>query len=151
MATGAYRYKFFDVQELRQKVDDYFDIHIPSTDNIPDVEDFAVYLGCTRETLHKYENCNSSLDEAKALQIADTLKSAKARIFAIQKQFAFRNQINASVFMFSAKNNHNYADKLESTVKIDADVTSRLHQMSDAELETLRSSLHTKLLDSVSS
>jgi hypothetical protein len=45
------------------------------------------------------------------------IKKAKNKIFAYKKQGAFKGKYNPAVFIFDAKNNHGYKEKLETENK----------------------------------
>lgn len=79
------------------------------TDNefIPTVETLCLYLDINRSTLHRWEHSEDNL------QLCNIIKNVKNRIFHTQKQLALRGKLNATVFIFNAKNNFGYVDKID--------------------------------------
>jgi hypothetical protein len=95
--------KFETPEELETKIEEFFEYCIEEKE-IPDVEGLAVFLDTTRKTLFEYE---------KKPDFSNTVKRAKEKIFHKKKQLAFQGKMNATVFIFDAKNNHEYTDKQE--------------------------------------
>jgi len=95
------------VDDFSKQADGFFD-WCNQNDYIPDIEAFAVYMDTTRKTILDYENKK---------EFSYTLKKIKDKIFFYKKQLAFKGKINATVFIFDAKNNHGYRDKQEIGVE----------------------------------
>jgi hypothetical protein len=72
---------------------------------IPDIEALAEYLGTNRQTLREYESKQ---------EFSYTIKNLKTKIFNRKKQLALRNKMNPAIFIFDAKNNHDYKDKIDT-------------------------------------
>lgn len=132
--AGGRPLKFKTVEELEQKINEYFllcDPHVEEKDAIVwvspkdgpkyqevtreryiteqkpyTVTGLAVYLDTSRETLINYEERN---------EFFDTIKKAKDKIhnFAEEQLFVGRNQAGT---IFNLKNNWNWVDKTESDV-----------------------------------
>jgi hypothetical protein len=71
---------------------------------IPDVECFCDYVDAYRDLLHEYST---------KPDYSDTVKRIKNWIYYKKKQLAMKNQMNATIFIFDAKNNAGYVDKTE--------------------------------------
>lgn len=71
---------------------------------IPDIEGFCSYIDSYRDLLSEYES--------KA-EFSDTIKRIKNWMYYRKKQLAFSGRMNATVYIFDAKNNHGYVDKQE--------------------------------------
>lgn len=84
---------------------------------IPDVEGFCNYIDAYRDLFSEYE---------KKPQFSDTIKRIKNWIYYKKKQLAMQNKMNATVFIFDAKNNAGYVDKteLDSNVNLGVDVSA---------------------------
>lgn len=95
--------KFETPEELEIKIEEFFN-HCEKIEDIPDVEGLAVFLDTTRKTLLDYE---------KKEEFSYTIKRCKDKIFYKKKQLAFKGKLNPTVFIFDAKNNHEYTDKQE--------------------------------------
>jgi hypothetical protein len=95
--------KFETPEDLENQIELFFD-YCEEVDEVPDVEGLAVYLDTTRKTLWEYE---------KKDEFSNTIKRCKDKIFHKKKQLAFKGKINPTVFIFDAKNNHEYTDKQE--------------------------------------
>ena len=76
---------------------------------IPDVEGFCDFIDSYRDLFCEYE---------KKKEFSDTIKRIRNWIQFKKKQLAMQNKMNATVFIFDAKNNAGYVDRTE------ADVTS---------------------------
>lgn len=73
-------------------------------DEIPDVEGFCDHIDSYRDLFSAYE---------KKEEFSDTIKRIKNWIYYKKKQLAMKNQMNATIFIFDAKNNAGYVDKTE--------------------------------------
>lgn len=76
-------------------------------DEIPDVEGFCVYVDAWRDLFSEY---------GTKPEYSDTVKRIKNRIYAKKKQLAMQNKMNATIFIFDAKNNAGYTDKTEQDI-----------------------------------
>ena len=84
---------------------------------IPDIETLCLFLDITRETLRQWE-----LQEDNK-NLSDTVKKVKNEIFHHKKQMAMRGHLNATIFIFDAKNNHGYVDKVEHEYNSNTNIT----------------------------
>lgn len=80
--------------------------------DIPDVEGFCDYVGAYRDIISEYE---------KKPEFSDTIKRIKNWIYYKKKQLAMQNKMNATIFIFDAKNNAGYVDKTEQDVTSDGE------------------------------
>ena len=92
--------KWENLEVFNKKASGFFE-WCEGHDYIPDIEGLAVYMDTTRKTLFEYE--------AKP-EFSNAIKKLKDKIFFNKKQLAFKNKINPTVFIFDAKNNHDYKD-----------------------------------------
>lgn len=109
--------RFKSVAELEELVGNWkaeFEEGGKFVNDIPDVEHFCDYAGVWRDLLSEYE---------KKEEFADAIKSVKNWMYLKKKQLAMQNKMNATVYIFDAKNNHGYVDKTEQ------DVTSKGEQL----------------------
>lgn len=74
---------------------------------IPDVEGFCDYVGMWRDKFSEYGN---------KPEFHDTIKEIKNWIYYRKKQLAMSGRMNATVFIFDAKNNAGYVDKMEQDI-----------------------------------
>lgn len=81
---------------------------------IPDVEGFCDYVNSYRQLFMEYE---------KKEEFSTTIKEIKNWIYYRKKQLAMTNKMNATVFIFDAKNNAGYVDKTEQDINHSGDVT----------------------------
>ena len=93
---------FSSKKVLKRELDEYFDIYIVASDEIPDIESLADFLGTTRDDLMSLMNDK---------RFGFDLQIARNRIAKIKKQLAFSGKIPATVLSFDLKNNHGYRDK----------------------------------------
>lgn len=98
--------KFPDQDTLVEQIQSFFN-ECKEKEDIPTISGLAVYLDTSRETLMNYE--------AKE-EYFDTIKKAKDKVIALQEQLAMKGKINPTVWIFSAKNNLGYADKMETDI-----------------------------------
>jgi hypothetical protein len=75
-----------------------------SNADIPDVEGFCDYVDAYRDIISEYE---------KKEEYSDTIKRIRNWIYYKKKQLAMQNKMNATIFIFDAKNNAGYTDKQE--------------------------------------
>jgi len=90
---------------LARKIDKFWQ-YCEDNNYIPDVETLAMFLDVCRKTLWQWEH-----SENKNLGII--IKKAKNKIFHEQKQLAMRGKMNSAIFIFNAKNNFDYVEKVE--------------------------------------
>jgi len=103
---------FNSVDEMQLLIDRYFQ-RIEKTEEIPDIEGLCLELELCRETLKQYQ-----LKE----EFTDAIKKAKTKIFFRKKQLAMSGKMNPAVFIFDAKNNHDYVDKQEIAQTVDTTI-----------------------------
>lgn len=104
--------KFTNVDDLQLLIDNYFN-EIENSDEIADIEGMCMRLDISRETLNQYQQKE---------EFSDAIKRAKTKIFQIKKQMAMKGRLNPIIFIFDAKNNHNYVDKQEIEQKTDSNI-----------------------------
>lgn len=85
---------------------------------VPDVEGFCDYIDSYRQLFMEYE---------KKPEYSTTVKKIKNWMYYRKKQLAMSGKINAAVYIFDAKNNHDYVDKVEQEIR--QDVTSKGEQI----------------------
>lgn len=74
---------------------------------IPDIEGFCDYIDSYRELFYEY---------SKKEEFSQTIAQIKNWIYHRKKQLAMQNKMNATVYVFDAKNNHGYVDKTEQDI-----------------------------------
>lgn len=97
--------KFNTPEELQQAFYDYQNEFQPGgslVDEIPDVESFCYYIGSYRQLLMEY-------DAREAF--STTVKEIRGWLMYRKKQLAMSGKMNATVFIFDAKNNAGYVDQ----------------------------------------
>jgi hypothetical protein len=104
------------VSELRKKINHFWQ-YCKDNDLIPDVELLCKVLGTCRQRLHEWETSEDNKE------ISDLIKNVKNDIFVNKKQLAFKGKLNATIFIFDAKNNHGYVDKQEHEHSNNTNVT----------------------------
>ena len=100
---------------IKEQLDKFWD-YCSQNDYIPDVEILAMYLDICRKTLWEWENGDNKV-------LSNIIRKVKNRIFANKKQLAMKNKINATIFIFDAKNNHGYVDKIEHEHNSNTNIT----------------------------
>ena len=93
---------FASKKVLKRELNEYFDIFIVASNEIPDIESLADFLGVTRDEMMVLMNDK---------RFGADLQIARNRIAKIKKQLAFCGKIPATVLAFDLKNNHGYRDK----------------------------------------
>ena len=88
--------------DCKERINDYFDIYLPQSGEVADMEGLADYLGTTRDEIIALMNDS---------RYGQQLRLARNRIAKIKKQLAFGGRIPAAVLSFDLKNNHGYRDK----------------------------------------
>jgi hypothetical protein len=92
---------------------------------IPDIESWAVYIGCTRMTINNYEH--------RGREWQEVISYYKNVIGAVKKQLALNYKIPPMVYVFDSVNNHNYYNSNEYRLTID---TPKQEQTQAEELES---------------
>jgi hypothetical protein len=95
---------FTSQKECERRVAEYFDVYLPESGEVADIESLADYLGTTRDEIIVLMNSK---------RFGRTLRVARNKIAKIKKQLAFGGKIPAAVLSFDLKNNHGYRDKPE--------------------------------------
>ena len=72
---------------------------------IPDIENWCVFLGITRQTLFNYER--------RGPEWYDCIQYYKNAISSVKKQLALNYKIPPMVYVFDATNNHGYVNSNE--------------------------------------
>ncbi len=75
---------------------------------IPDIENWAMYLGVTRQTIWSYQQ--------RGREWKDTIDYYKNVIAAVKKQLAMNYKIPPMVYVFDATNNHGYVNSNQFTL-----------------------------------
>ena len=128
--------------ELEEKTNEYFECGgrvIAGDVRLYTVSGLCLWLGITRTTLCDYEN---------NARFSDTVKRAKMRIENNLEELAELGLINASVSIFSLKNNFRWTDKTD--VQLYGELKANPFEvLSEEELRTLaKSNGTTKTVDS---
>lgn len=84
---------------------------------IPDIENWAMYLGVTRQTIWSYQQ--------RGKEWKDMIEYYKNVIAAVKKQLAMNYKIPPMVYVFDAVNNHNYLNSTEFKMKVNKPETER--------------------------
>lgn len=106
--------KFSSPEELQGLFESWKLTFNEKTDEIPDVEGFCDYVDAYRDIISEYEKKES---------FSDTIKRIKNWIYYKKKQLAMQNKMNATIFIFDAKNNAGYVDRTEQDLNHSGDVT----------------------------
>lgn len=72
---------------------------------IPDIENWAMFLGVTRQTIFNYER--------RGIEWQGCIQYYKNAIASVKKQLALKNKIPPMVYIFDATNNHGYVNTNE--------------------------------------
>lgn len=124
---GGRPLKFQSVEELEKKIQEYFD-KCQKENDIPTIADLAVFLDTSRRTLVNYE-CRE--------EFFHTIKKAKDKVLSIQEKMALQGKLQPTVWIFSAKNNFGYADKVEvKNQSINHNLNEDVTNLTDAEIES---------------
>lgn len=128
-------------KELEEKAKAYFEDggrEIAGNVRLYTVSGLCLHLGITRTTLCDYENNP---------RFSDTVKMAKMRIENNLEELAELGLINASVSIFSLKNNFRWTDKTD--IQLQGELkTNPLEGLTEEELRTLANNGTTKATDS---
>ena len=117
--------KFNDPDQLETMTKEWWK-SIEGTEEVPDIEGWAVYLDTTRKTLFEYE--------AKP-EFRNTIKRWKDKIFARKKQLALRGKLNPAIFIFDAVNNTDYVNASQQRVDNKSEILHKFESMDDAQLD----------------
>lgn len=125
------------LQAFIDKTIDYFEYVKAVNENeeleqklIPDIENWAVYLGITRQTIFTYEH--------RTPEWHDVIANFKNAISACKKQLAMTYKIPPMVAVFDLVNNHGYVNSNE--FKLTANVTNE-HDTNDIERQLIANGL----------
>lgn len=99
----------FNSTEQLEKLSKAWWKSIEGTEEIPDIETWAIALDTTRKTLFEYED---------KPEFSNTIKRWKDRIFASKKQLALRGKLNPAIFIFDAINNTDYRNRTEQDLRV---------------------------------
>ncbi len=127
MVTAGRPPKFTSPDDMQVQIDLYF-VECEEKGNYPTVMGMALFLGfCDAQSLLDYQ-----LRKKNKTKFAGTLKRAKTRIFESKMQSAARGEMDKTIFIFDAVNNHGMFNtrtdnrnktelkaKTETTVKIE--------------------------------
>lgn len=119
--------KFETPEDLEARVEEYKAAFKPGgmfEGDIPDVEHFCEFVDSYRDLLSAYESKK---------EYSDTIKRLKNFMYNRKKQLAMTNKLNATVYIFDAKNNHGYKD--QSEIKSDETVHHTYEELDDEQLE----------------
>ena len=94
---------------------------------IPDVENWATYLGLTRQSIFRYEQ--------RSEEWKDTIQLFKNAIAAYKKEMALHYKIPPMIFAFDMANNHNYINTSEFKMTVEAVPTKEQEQKAALETE----------------
>ena len=84
---------------------------------IPDIENWAMYLGVTRQTIWTYQQ--------RGREWKDMIEYYKNVIAAVKKQLAMNYKIPPMVYVFDATNNHGYLNSSEFKMTVNKPETER--------------------------
>jgi hypothetical protein len=104
--AGGRPLTFKTVAELESKINEYFKAHAFKND-VPTITGLAVYLDVDRRTLYNY----GEKDE-----FFPAIKRALSKCEAAIEQRAMLGGLNATMAIFSLKNNYGWVDKTETDV-----------------------------------
>lgn len=89
---------YSDPEEMKLKFDEYFE-DCKQTGDIPNIVGMYLYLGfASRQSLTDYEK--------KGGRFLHVIKQAKSKCYQTKFQKAMKGEINTTVFIFDAVNNH---------------------------------------------
>lgn len=84
---------------------------------IPDIENWCVFLGITRQTLFNYEQ--------RGAEWKDCIAYYKNAIASVKKQLALNYKIPPMVYVFDATNNHGYVNSNEFKLTAQTEIIER--------------------------
>ncbi len=102
--------KFKDAYELQTKFEDWrltFNIGGERFGEFPEVEGFCDYIDSYRDLFSEYE---------KKPEFSDTVKRIKNWIYYRKKQLTGAGKYPVALFIFDAKNNAGYVEKMEQDI-----------------------------------
>lgn len=97
--------KFESVEQLQALFEGWKYTFTDNNIEIPDVEGFCDHIDAYRDLLSEYE---------KKDEYSDTIKRIKNWIYYKKKQLAMTGKMNAAIYIFDAKNNAGYTDRVET-------------------------------------
>lgn len=92
--------KFQSVEELQQKIDEFFSL-VKEGEYAPSVISLAVHLDCHKGTIVNYQE----KDKFKPV-----IEAAKEKIEMLFTQRSYNGEIPPAIFIFTAKNHYEYKD-----------------------------------------
>jgi hypothetical protein len=116
LATKEIKSNYNKNTKVRSKINEFWN-YCEVNKYIPDVEMLCYFLDIDRSTLWKWE---TSTDNEI---LSNIIKKVKNRIFANKKQLAMCGKMNATIFIFDAKNNHGYVDKIDHEHNSNTNIT----------------------------
>ena len=96
---------------------------------IPDIENWCLYLGIVRSTLHEYGKRGEAWKNA-----IDMVKTA---IMSAKKQLAMRGKIPQMIAVFDWTNNHQYLNTSEFRLVAETSPTTDTPRISESQLEQI--------------
>lgn len=90
---------------------------------IPDIENWAMFLGVTRQTIWSYQQ--------RGKEWRDVIEYYKNVIAAVKKQLAMNYKIPPMVYVFDAVNNHNYLNSTEFKMTVNKPETENTDNIDD--------------------
>lgn len=100
---------------------------------VPDVENWATYLGLTRQSIFKYEQ--------RSEEWKNTVQLFKNAIAAYKKEMALHYKIPPMIAAFDFCNNHGYVNTSEFKMTVEAAPTKEQEQRTALEAEIKESGL----------
>jgi hypothetical protein len=128
---GGRPLKFTSPKKFKESVDEYF-AKCDSIRDLPTITGLAVHLDTNRQTLINYQQRDGFFD---------TIKRAQAICEAAIESRAMQGGLNATMAIFSLKNNYGWVDRQEQDItsggdKLGADIDpGRLQQLVQARAE----------------
>ena len=121
--TAGRPLKFQSVEELNNKIDDYF-AKCKKDKDLPTITGLAVHLDTNRQTLQNYK---------ERPEFFDSIKRAVERCEKALTEGALRNKLNSAVSIFVMKNCYGYKDKQEQKIEgnMDLNVNVRIDDGKD--------------------
>ena len=103
---------------------------------IPDIENWCLFMGIVRSTLHEYGKRSETWKNA-----IDMVKTA---IVSAKKQLALRGKIPQMIAVFDLANNHGYINTSEFKITAETPQDTVTPQISEAELQRLAADFTTE-------
>lgn len=98
--------KFKTVEELQNKIEEYFKI-CKENKTRPFITEMALYLDTSRETLREYK---------ERPEYVDSIKKALARCEMELERNLIEGKVNPTGTIFNLKNNYGWRDKVETDI-----------------------------------